>query len=354
MPNAACLKVQKSLGEKAILFVNRVGLIDKRLKVQRDGDFILIPLIIEPQKKMLEELNEELKSFEVSKFDFVSVERIPKSLAEILEKRLPPYLLASLPKSVDVIGDIAVVEIAPELESQRKMIGEAVMVLHRNVRTVLAKSGAVGGMYRVREFEVVAGVGKTETIYHEHGCVYSLDLAKVYFSPRLSYERERVAEQVNDGEVVLDMFAGVGPFSVLIAKRHEAKVYSIDINPDAVHYLKQNIVLNKVQTRVEAMHGDTRKLIVDNLSGIFDRVIMNLPAEAVSYVDVACKALKPEGGVIHYYGFSAEPNPLDKVKERFSGAMVKTGRTIKEILKMRLVKPTAPHEWLVAVDVIIR
>ena len=353
MPYVPCLKVQKRLGEKAILFVNRIGLIDKRFKVRHVDDSILIPLITEPQKKSLEEFNEELKSFEISKFDFTFVEKIPKSLADVLEKALPPHLLASLPKSVDVIGDVAVVEIAPELEAQRKMIGEAILVIHKNVRTVLAKSSAIGGPYRVREFEVVAGIGKTETTHREHNCVYRLDVAKVYFSPRLSYEHERVAAQVKNGEIVLDMFAGIGPFSILIAKKHEAKVYSIDINPDAVHYLKQNIVLNKVQTRVVAMQGDARKLVEKDLVGIFDRVIMNLPVEAISYVDVACRALKPRGGVIHYYEFAAEPNPIDKVKERFSEAVIRAGREVKEILTMKMVKPTAPFEWLVAVDALI-
>jgi len=354
LPYAPCLKVQKRLGEKAILLVNRLGLIDKRFKVQRVDDYILIPLITEPEKKSLEEFNEELKSFEISKFDFAFVEKIPKSLADILERTLPPHLLASLPKSVDVIGDIAVVEIAPELEAQRKMIGEAILVLHKNVRTVLGKSSAIGGPYRVREFEVVAGVGKTETTHCEHNCVYRLDVAKVYFSPRLSYEHERVAAQVKNGEIVLDMFAGVGPFSILIAKKHKVKVYSIDINPDAAHYLKQNIVLNKVQTRVVVMQGDARKLVEKDFSGIFDRVIMNLPVEAISYVDVACRALKPDGGVIHYYEFAAEPNPLDKARERFSEAVIRAGREIKEILTMRVVKPAAPFEWLVAVDALIR
>jgi len=355
MLEGSCLKVKRRLAERAISAASKLGLFNKDLRVQQIGEYVMIPLNRAASSQALAELKKSLEEFEVATADFVSKERHLKSLIEALEGKLPPHLLASLPKSIDIIGEVAVVEIPKELEQYRSQVGEAFLAMHKNVRTVLAKSSAIGGPYRVREFEVIAGANETETVYHEHGCAYRLDVAKVYFSPRLAYERERVSNQVKENELVLDMFAGVGPFSILIAKKHaQVKVYAIDINPEAVNYLKQNIVLNKVQDRVILLQGDAKKLVKGKLVGSFDRVIMNLPAEAIAYVDTACETLKPEGGVIHFYDFVAEPQPLERAEERFSLAVAKTGRKIEKILTARLVKPTAPHEWQVGIDAVIR
>lgn len=355
MPEAPCIKVQSGSAEKAIVATSRLGLYNRDLKVQQVIEHVLIPLNRPPSRQDLEDLKKNIQEFEVSTFNFVSREKRPQSLIEVLEGDLPPHLIASLPKSLDIIGEVAVVEVPPELEGHEKLIGEAILTIHKNVRVVLAKSGAISGPYRVRAFEVIAGKGGTETTYHEHGCAYRLDVAKVYFSPRLAYEHDRVSSQVKENEVVLDMFAGVGPFSILIAKSHRRiKVYSIDINPVAIQYLKQNLTLNKVQNRVTPLQGDARNLVKEQLTGTVDRVIMNLPAEAIAYVDVACEALRPEGGIIHYYEIVAEPDPLEKAEEKFSEAVSKAGREIERFLPGRRVKPTAPHEWQVAIDAIIR
>lgn len=355
MLEASCLKVKSRLAGRAISAASSLGLFNKDLRVQQIGEHVIIPLNNAPSSQDLEELKKKIREFKVSTADFVSKAKRPRSLIEVLEGELPHHLLASLPKSIDIIGEVAVIEIPQELEKHRKSIGEAVLVLHKSILTVLAKSSAISGPYRTREFRVIAGKNATETIYHEHGCAYRLDVAKVYFSPRLAYERNRVSNQVKENELVLDMFAGVGPFSVLIAKKHlQVKVYAVDINPDAIEYLKQNIVLNKVQDRVIPLQGDVGKLVERKLVGSFDRVIMNLPAEAIAYVGTACKALKPKGGIIHFYDFVSEPYPLEKAKERFSVALATTGRKIEKILTARLVKPTAPHEWQVGIDAVIR
>jgi tRNA (guanine37-N1)-methyltransferase len=355
VPEVACLKVQSDLAEKAIVAARRLGIFNMDLKVQQVREHVLIPLNADPSPQDLEELKKNVGEFEVSTSNFVSREKRPKTLIDVLEGKLPPHLIASLPKSLDIVGEVAVVEVPPELEGYKKLLGGAILTVHQNVRGVLAKASAISGPYRVRTFEVIAGVGGTETTHHEHGCAYRLDVAKVYFSPRLAYEHGRVSSQVKENEVVLDMFAGVGPFSILIAKKHRRiKVYSIDINPVAIQYLKQNIIINKVQNRVIPLQGDARKLVEEQLTGVVDRVIMNLPAEALAYVDVACKALKPEGGIIHYYEIAAEPDPLEKAKEKFSEAVSKAGRKIERFIAERMVKPTAPHEWQVAIDAIIR
>jgi tRNA (guanine37-N1)-methyltransferase len=348
---APCLKVPKALGEKAIFLIRKLALFNRELKVQLLGDSLCIPLVSEPTSAQIKEIRRAIPEFEISVHDFPEQMRRPLRFIDILGDKLPPHLLASLPRSIDFVGEIAVVEVPPELESYKEVLGEAILATHKRTNTVLAKLGAVKGDFRLREFKVLAGKGKTETIHREYGCIYYLDLAKVYFSPRLGNEHNRVASQVKEGETVVDMFAGVGPFSILIAKKHEnVKVYSIDKNPDAITYLKRNIEANRVQGKVVPILGDAKETIKEGLKGKADRAIMNLPEKAIEYVDAACETIKPEGGTIHYYEFSNSPNPMETAKSRFIEATEKAGRNVKEVLSARIVREAAPFTWQIAVD----
>jgi tRNA (guanine37-N1)-methyltransferase len=312
-------------------------------------------LIKKPPPADVEELEKRLPEFEISTHKFPERATRPHNLLDMLENKLPPHLMASLPRAIDFVGEIAVIEIPPELERHKAMIGDAVMRLNKQVHTVLAKSGAVEGVYRLREFQVIAGVKETETIHKEYGCAYHVDLTKAYFSPRLSHEHDRVASQVKEGETIIDMFAGVGPFSVLIAKRHEnVRVYAIDVNPKAIDLLKRNLNENRVEQKVTPILGDADQIITERLSAVADRVIMNLPERAIEYVDSACETLKHEGGIVHYYDFTDTPNPLETARVRLIEAVEKTGRSIREILLARKVRAIAPYAWQVVVDAEIR
>jgi len=348
---APCLRVPKALGEKAICLARRLRLFDKELKVQMVEDYLYIPLISSPSPTQIEEIKGALPEVEVSIYTFPKRAKPHLRIIDVLEDKLPPHLLASLPRSIDFIGEIAVVEVPPELEDYKKVLGEAILTINKRVHTVLAKSSAVKDVYRLREFEVIAGLGKTETAHKEHGCTYHLDLAKVYFSPRLSHEHDRVASQVKEGETVIDMFAGVGPFSILIAKRvKNVRVYAIDVNPDAITYLKRNIDVNRVQGKITPIIGDARQIIKERLIKTADRIIMNLPEKAIEYVDVACEAIKIKGGILHYYEFSNSPNPVETAKSRLTEAVKATQWNIKEVLSARIVRAAAPFTWQVVVD----
>ena len=160
---------------------------------------------------------------------------------------------------------------------------------------------------------------------------------------------------VKEGETIIDMFAGVGPFSILIAKTHEnVKVYAIDINPEAIALLKKNVRLNRVEGKVHPVLGDAKQIIKQKLSGVADRVIMNLPEKAIEFVRAACEALKPEGGVVHFYGFVTAEEPLEKLKQQFKEEVEKSGRKAAKILFSRTVRETAPYEWQVVLDAEIR
>ena len=237
----------------------------------------------------------------------------------------------------------------------KRIIGKAFLRVHKNVRTVLAKAGAVSGAYRLREFTVIAGEPSTETVHKESGCLFKVDVAKAYFSPRLSNEHNRIAALVREGETVVDLFAGVGPFAILIAKTHEnVKVYAVDANPYAVDYMKTNVRLNRVMNKVHPQLGDARQITNEKLSGVADRVIMNLPEKAIEFVDVACRALKSSGGVIHFYSFVDVSSSIENKKRDFKEAVEKSGRKIEEFLSFRVVRETAPYEWQAVVDAQIR
>jgi tRNA (guanine37-N1)-methyltransferase len=351
VPDATCLKVPKNLGEQAIRLAAELDLFNRELKIQQAQDCLCIPLTAAPSSEVLNKLKTKLSNFEILVNAFAEREKHHLVSLDFLADKLPPNLLASVPRAIDFVGAIAIVEIPPELADHKKTIGEAILNAHKQTSTVLAKSGAVEGVYRLRDFEVIAGAEKTVTVYREYGCVYHLDVAKAYFSPRLSSEHNRVASQVKTGETVVDLFAGVGPFAIPIAKKHEdVRVYAIDVNPDAVAFLKRNIAVNRAEKKVMPILGDASQVVREQLSGKADRVIMNLPETALEFVDVACEALKPEGGIMHYYGFVKDSNPLEATKVRLTEAVRQNNRKVKKILSAKTVREVAPYTWQVVVD----
>jgi tRNA (guanine37-N1)-methyltransferase len=352
MPKPALsIKTPKKQGERTIALAAQLGLFDKSLEIGREDCYLYVPLARQPDETELAVLKREMVETQLESRDFVEKQPSAKTLSQILENKLPPHLLDSLPQALDVIGDIAIIEIPAELKPHEKLIGDAILQTHRNIKTVLAKAGAVSGTYRVRELAFLAGEKKTRTVHKEFGCQYFVDVAKAYFSPRLSHEHMRVASLVEPGEVVSDLFAGVGPFSVLIGKiQPNAKVYAVDINPDAVELLKTNVRVNRVDGRVFPILGDARELAATKLSGTADRIIMNLPETAIDFVDAACQAVKPQGGIIHFYGFVRQPDSAENLKHRFTQAVELNGRKVREFPFVRNVRETAPFESQIVLD----
>ena len=351
MPNATCIKVPKTQGEKTIALANKLELIDKTLGIERNENHLCIPLVRQPTEDELVTLKNQVPNLQLTTSNFTEKKPTAETLIQVLENQLPPNLLASIPHSLDIIGDIAIIEIPPELKPHENLIGEAILKTHKNIKTVLAKAGAISGTYRIRDFTFIAGEHKTQTIHREYGCQYHVDVAKAYFSPRLSHEHQRVASLVKADETVVDLFAGVGPFSVLIAKNNPiVKVYAVDINPEAVELLKTNIRVNRVENRVYPILGDTRQIAAKRLNGIADRAIMNLPETAIEFIDAACKTLKPKGGIIHFYGFIRQPDSIEEMQLRFSSAVEKTGRKVEAFLYAKSIRETAPFESQIVLD----
>jgi tRNA (guanine37-N1)-methyltransferase len=351
VPEAPCLKVPKTMGEKAIRLGNKLNILSHTLKVQQIDNYLCIPLAREPPPAILEVVRKKIEYFEVSKHNFPERTKRPLKLLDLLTKKMPSHLLVSIPRAIDFVGDIAIIEIPPELANYKTAIGEAILKVHKQTRTVLAKSGVVEGIYRLRDFEVIAGIDKTAAVHREYGCIYHVDIAKAYFSPRLSSEHNRVASQVEEGETVVDLFTGVGPFSILAAKMHkDIRIYAVDVNPHAIALLKKNVYVNRVEQRVVPILGDARQLVREELLGVADRVIMNLPETAIEHVDAACYALKADGGIMHYYEFTKESEPLEAAEVRLTETVSSSNRKIKKILLAKKVREVAPYTWQVVVD----
>ncbi len=206
-------------------------------------------------------------------------------------------------RRVEFIGDIALIRTPLGMDPRDlKPLAEELIRRLPYVKSVWAAIPGVLGEYRLRRHVWLAGEERSETIYREHGCLFRVDINKVYVSPSLNYEHIRVARLVKPGEVVVNMFAGAGLFSIIIAKYSKPRlVYSIDINPHAYNYMVENIELNKVKGVVEPILGDAKRVIEEKLVGVADRVLMPYPELALEYLPYALKALRDTRRWIHIY-----------------------------------------------------
>jgi tRNA (guanine37-N1)-methyltransferase len=348
------ITIPKLETQRALALVRKLKLVDNTLELARTDGAVLIPLIAEPTADNVNKIKQLFTDVQIGQHYFQEIEAKLQSLSEFMRTQIPGELLSSVPSSFDVIGDIAIVEIPQQLIAFLSVIGEGVMKIDPHVRLVLRKLGQVSGTFRTRKFEAIAGTGSTETVHKEFGCVFHLDVAKVYFNPRLSHERMRVAKRVEQSERILDMFAGVGPYSILIAKtRPESKVFAVDISPDAFKYLRHNILLNQIADRVACTLGDAGQLATADLRGTADRVIMNLPSESSHFLAAAVQALKREGGTIHYYTFASRDVSLEKIKGDVQSTIHAQGRTVRSFTFSDIIKEVAPSRVQIALDVLV-
>jgi tRNA (guanine37-N1)-methyltransferase len=280
-----------------------------------------------------------------------------KHLKRTLSETISPQDLTHVYNSYDIIGDIAIVRLSERAKKYGREIAKAIMSIHTNVKTVLAQTGSVQGEFRLRRLEHVAGEKKTVTAHSESGCLFRVDVERCYFSPRLFYERMRIARQVTKQEVVINMFAGVGCFSVLIANHSSAKkVYSIDINRPAVRYMEQNIRANKVYGKVIPILGDAKDVVEKRLSHVADRVLMPLPEKAFEYLPHAILALKKMGGWIHYYDFEhaqKDGDAIEKITQKVSKKLESLDVDF-EIAFGRVVRTAGPNWYQVVLDILIK
>ncbi|MBI4440242.1 class I SAM-dependent methyltransferase family protein [Candidatus Woesearchaeota archaeon] len=265
-------------------------------------------------------------------------------LRQSLEGKLTKKEIRHLRTSYDIIGSIAIMEIPPELKKKEKVIGNAILQLRKEVKTVCKKAGIHRGKYRTQKLTVIAGEKTKEATYRENGCTIQLDVGKVYFSPRLSTERQRVAGLVRKGESVLVMFSGVAPYPLVISKLAKPKeIFGIELNPVAHKYALENIALNKIKN-ITLIKGDVRKV---KLNKKFDRVVMPLPKGGEDFLNVALKYAKKKG-IIHFYDFLHETE-FDLAEEKVKKACSEAKRGCK-ILNFVKCGQYGPGIFRVCVD----
>jgi len=270
---------------------------------------------------------------------------LKKTLEGILTSRESDELISAF----DQIGNIIIVRIPDSLLPKKKLIGETLLAQVKNANSVFYQSSSVEGEFRTRNLEILAGDDKTETEYKEYGCRFVVDVKKVFFSPRLSSERIRIAELVNDGEVMINMFGGIGMFSIIAAKKRKCTVYNIDINPDATKLCEKNVTLNKLVGNVITIHGDALEVIKNQLENKSDRTLMLLPEKSDEFLNSAVLTTK-SNGVIHYYSHIHADKKLDAPKLSEQHFMEKT--PVKStILESKIVRPVGPRFYQTVVDV---
>jgi len=372
--NTQFLKIKKDSAEKFLKLIKTKfsdeNIIDKRKKVIHSGAYVLFPLI--KNKENVNKLNES--NVNDLNFEIINAkgEMDPnykfRSLEEALVGELSEDIIDLIPKSYDVIGNIAIIEFdqlnslsVDKTSLYKRKIAKAIAKVNKTVETVYEKKSEVKGKYRLKELQPLFGVNNPETFHKENNCIFKLNVKNTYFTPRLVFERKRLSLlKFAKNELIVDMFAGVGPISIQIARINHVKIYSFDINPTAYKYLIENIELNKLKGEILAYNIDVMDLINSsnelgiNLKNRLDRIIMNLPEQSINYVDIACFLMKKTGGILHLYQFCEKPDPIEKGIKNLITKLNRMGWYIEEIINSKIVKPFSPKSDLIVVDVKIK
>jgi|AntRauMinimDraft_2_1070382.scaffolds.fasta_scaffold00001_159 tRNA (guanine37-N1)-methyltransferase len=271
-------------------------------------------------------------------------ERIRNDISILAEEKQDPDYNTP---SYEVIGDIAVINDLADVQRQEAVKG--ILHYNPNLKTILLKKEGLKGEFRIGDYEKLYGE-ETETIHKEHGCRYKVDVTKAFFSEREATERGRVLDSIENGEKILVMFCGIGPYPVLIAKNKDVELTGIEKNPKAVSYAKENVELNKVEESVTIIEGDVSKVVSD-LDG-FDRILMPSPTNASEFLDETMKA-SADGTKVTLYGISEKENLFGEFKELIFEKARKNNFEVK-ISDERIVSDYSPHQSKVAIDFCLR
>jgi tRNA (guanine37-N1)-methyltransferase len=251
------------------------------------------------------------KRFDYVYLDSVRIFRETMGLKDELRDTIPTQAIRRFSDHFNVIGNIAVLSVPPELSLYAPTIARTIISRHHNIRTVLNKTSPVNGCNRTACFEIILGTD-TITTHHEYGFTYRLDVVTVFFDPRLAHERKRINDQVRAGERVLVPFCGVGPY-VIPAAAHGAGITAIEQNQEACRWLSENVLLNGVSDQVTTITGDA--FDVSPLHDLtYDRAIIPTPYGMDAIFDRIISKVKPRG-MIHFYTFKNQAQAKDLVTE---------------------------------------
>ncbi|WP_297436655.1 class I SAM-dependent methyltransferase family protein [Thermococcus sp.] len=268
---------------------------------------------------------------------------IKPRIRRILSKELPPELIPKLPRHWVLVGDVLILPIRTELEPYKHRIAEVYAEVI-GARAVLRK-GRISGEFRETNYELLHG-NDTVTVHVENGIRYKLDVAKVMFSPANIKERVRMAKVARPGELVVDMFAGIGHLSLPMAVHGKARVIAIEKSPYTFQFLVENIELNRVQGRMTAYNIDNRDFPGENVA---DRVLMGYVVKTHEFIPKALDIAK-DGAVIHYHNTVPEKLMPEEPFRTFREIAREHGYEAEKLNEL-VIKRYAPGVWHVVVDV---
>lgn len=330
------VRVPRREAEPIKRLLKRLGIYDGRRRPGREDEHVLLPVIDDPR---IEGLGYEVLPIELP----LRPERqIYRNLESVLREKLSPEEMKYL-RRYDIIGDIAVTQIPRELEHRKKEIIEALLTVHPFLKVVAVK-GFHRGAFRIRDYSIIWGERRLETVHKENGVRIKVDLSKVFFNPRMKGERYRLAQLVRDGERVLIPFAGVLPYALVIARYKKVKITAVELNREAYELGLENIELNrkKLKGGIELIRGDVFEVLPELPS--FDRVISPTPRG----VDALALTLGKAEKWLHYYDFVRE-DEIGSFKSRILEECRKQGKDCT--VRVKKVSDYKPHVFKVCADV---
>ena len=335
----SAVAVKKREAEKAKRMLKHAGIYDGKRRPRVEGDFVLLPVL---DVKRALELGFEIRDVELP----MRPERqIYKNLESVLKEKLTEEELTFL-RRYDVVGDIAIIQIPPELESKKDLIVEGLLKVHPFLK-VIARRGFHRGTFRVREYEVIWGDERLTTIHRENGIKLKIDLSRVFFNPRMKGERYRLANLVRNGEKILIPFAGILPYALVIARYKNVDITAVELNKDAVKLGLENIEMNRkhLKGRIELIVGDAFEVLPE--LGTYDRVISPTPRG----VDALKLVLNKADKFLHYYDFIHEPK-IEEFKNYIINECNNYGKTCD--VRIKRVSDFKPHVYKICADISIR
>ncbi|OJI08223.1 MAG: hypothetical protein BK997_00750 [Candidatus Micrarchaeum sp. ARMAN-1] len=341
------LEVRRKYAQAAKSFLSKNNMLASGFKVLHSARYVYFPLTIYPASNknlahFADSIDASIKGRDAAREKSGRKPNYEETLGKILSQEER----GELARGYDPFGSIAIIELSDRLKPKEAEIGRALIEGSSTITTVLAKSGPVKGVYRTRSVRYVAGRRTYMANYRENGCSFIFDVRRVFFSPRLSYERSRISKLVKDGENVAVPFAGVGPFAIEIAKSHpRASVLAIELNPSAYGYMLKNIGLNKA-ANVRAYNGDFGKLAAMH-RGFADRVVMPMPKTSLDFIKAACTIAK-DSATFHIYSFCGA-GKVDEEVAKMAGRFREEKRDFA-LIGVRTVRPYSKDEIEIVVD----
>ncbi len=360
MNNKFAIKVQRAYAEQVRQKLMEKNMLDGARKIIRGQEFIELPIInkfssdphdfyidllgleetLANKLEMIQQASPAVRTAQLEPFEMIS------NNFKTIEPTLTADIFELLPRKWELLGDVLIVKFPQELEEYLPMLSEIYAEV-LGAKTVLRETEKIRGPLRVPTMEVLYGT-RTETVHKENGVIFKFDASKLIFSSGNIDERERMAYISEPNETIVDMFAGIGYFTLPLAVHSRPeKIYACELNPVAYQYLQENIVLNDVGNIIEPILGDNRETAPEKIA---NRIIMGYIKQTVEFLPKAFKILNEEGGTIHYHDTC--PNELLPAQPLQIVQKVATDHNKNvELLNYKKIKSYAPGISHVVLDV---